>query len=89
MCIRDRFTDLFTAALAEVAATALTETKDACDPLSDRRESTVSYTHLDVYKRQPRATHVLIDLRVGDAAATIRTNDLTHDYVHENSAYSS
>ncbi|MDZ8171349.1 bifunctional glutamate N-acetyltransferase/amino-acid acetyltransferase ArgJ [Microbacterium xanthum] len=37
----------------------------------------------------PRATHVLIDLRVGDAAATIYTNDLTHDYVHENSAYSS
>ncbi|WP_203135688.1 bifunctional glutamate N-acetyltransferase/amino-acid acetyltransferase ArgJ [Microbacterium sp. JZ31] len=37
----------------------------------------------------PRATHVLIDLRAGDAAATIRTNDLTHDYVHENSAYSS
>ena len=23
-----------------------------------------------------------------DAAATIWTNDLTHDYVHENSAYS-
>ena len=37
----------------------------------------------------PRATHVLIDLKVGEAAATIRTNDLTHDYVHENSAYSS
>lgn len=37
----------------------------------------------------PRATHVLIDLRVGDAEATIFTNDLTHDYVHENSAYSS
>ena len=37
----------------------------------------------------PRATYILIDLRVGDAAATIRTNDLTHDYVHENSAYSS
>ncbi|OZB82070.1 bifunctional glutamate N-acetyltransferase/amino-acid acetyltransferase ArgJ [Microbacterium sp. 13-71-7] len=37
----------------------------------------------------PRATHVLIDLKVGEAAATIRTNDLTHDYVHENSAYAS
>ena len=37
----------------------------------------------------PRATHVGIDLRVGDARATIWTNDLTHDYVHENSAYSS
>ncbi len=37
----------------------------------------------------PRATHLLIDLKVGDATATILTNDLTHDYVHENSAYSS
>ena len=37
----------------------------------------------------PRATHILVDLRVGRAAATILTNDLTHDYVHENSAYSS
>ncbi|MBZ4488644.1 bifunctional glutamate N-acetyltransferase/amino-acid acetyltransferase ArgJ [Microbacterium sp. cx-55] len=37
----------------------------------------------------PRATDVVVDLRVGDATATIRTNDLTHDYVHENSAYSS
>ncbi|MGW9114840.1 bifunctional glutamate N-acetyltransferase/amino-acid acetyltransferase ArgJ [Microbacterium sp. NPDC055683] len=36
-----------------------------------------------------RDTHVLIDLRVGTATATILTNDLTHDYVHENSAYSS
>ena len=37
----------------------------------------------------PRATHVLIDLKAGDATATILTNDLTHDYVHENSAYAS
>ncbi len=37
----------------------------------------------------PRKTHVLIDLRSGQSTATIRTNDLTHDYVHENSAYSS
>ena len=37
----------------------------------------------------PRAVHVLVDLRAGDAEATILTNDLTHDYVHENSAYSS
>ncbi|WP_417510481.1 bifunctional glutamate N-acetyltransferase/amino-acid acetyltransferase ArgJ [Microbacterium sp.] len=37
----------------------------------------------------PRETDLLIDLKVGDAGATIRTNDLTHDYVHENSAYSS
>ena len=37
----------------------------------------------------PRATSVLIDLLVGEASATILTNDLTHDYVHENSAYAS
>lgn len=37
----------------------------------------------------PRNTHVEIDLFAGSFAATIRTNDLTHDYVHENSAYSS
>jgi len=37
----------------------------------------------------PRDVHVLIDLKVGSATATILTNDLTHDYVHENSAYSS
>ena len=37
----------------------------------------------------PRATDVLIDLKAGEASATIFTNDLTHDYVHENSAYSS
>ena len=37
----------------------------------------------------PRRVDVLIDLRSGESAATILTNDLTHDYVHENSAYSS
>ena len=35
-----------------------------------------------------RAVHVLVDLHAGDARATVWTNDLTHDYVHENSAYS-
>lgn len=35
-----------------------------------------------------RAVHVLVDLHAGDSAATVWTNDLTHDYVHENSAYS-
>jgi glutamate N-acetyltransferase/amino-acid N-acetyltransferase len=37
----------------------------------------------------PRATSILIDLHEGDHTATILTNDLTHDYVHENSAYAS
>jgi glutamate N-acetyltransferase/amino-acid N-acetyltransferase len=43
----------------------------------------------DLVDLSPRATSVVIDLRAGDVAATILTNDLTHDYVHENSAYSS
>jgi len=37
----------------------------------------------------PRRVDLLIDLKSGDATATILTNDLTHDYVHENSAYAS
>jgi glutamate N-acetyltransferase/amino-acid N-acetyltransferase len=37
----------------------------------------------------PRRVELLIDLKSGSASATILTNDLTHDYVHENSAYSS
>ena len=37
----------------------------------------------------PQETHVLIELHSGRSAATVWTNDLTHDYVHENSAYSS
>ena len=35
-----------------------------------------------------RDVHVLVDLHAGTQTATIWTNDLTHDYVHENSAYS-
>ncbi|MFF0113157.1 bifunctional glutamate N-acetyltransferase/amino-acid acetyltransferase ArgJ [Streptomyces prasinus] len=36
-----------------------------------------------------REVHIVADLGAGDATATIWTNDLTADYVHENSAYSS
>ncbi|MEO7234483.1 MAG: bifunctional glutamate N-acetyltransferase/amino-acid acetyltransferase ArgJ [Lapillicoccus sp.] len=35
-----------------------------------------------------RQVHVLVDLHAGGHTATVWTNDLTHDYVHENSAYS-
>ena len=35
-----------------------------------------------------REVFVEVDLHAGAASATIWTNDLTHDYVHENSAYS-
>jgi glutamate N-acetyltransferase / amino-acid N-acetyltransferase len=40
---------------------------------------------VDLSGRQVRVT---IDLRAGDAVARLLTTDLTHDYVHENSAYS-
>jgi glutamate N-acetyltransferase/amino-acid N-acetyltransferase len=35
-----------------------------------------------------RLVELVINLNVGASAATVRTNDLSHDYVHENSAYS-
>ena len=37
---------------------------------------------------EARLVEIEIDLKVGTATAIIMTNDLTHDYVHENSAYS-
>jgi glutamate N-acetyltransferase/amino-acid N-acetyltransferase len=42
-------------------------------------------TLIDMGSRQ---VHVVVDLHAGAHTATIWTNDLTHDYVHENSAYS-
>ena len=35
-----------------------------------------------------RQVHIRVDLHAGGASATVWTNDLSHDYVHENSAYS-
>lgn len=35
-----------------------------------------------------REVHVIVELHAGDETATVWTNDLTHDYVHENSTYS-
>ena len=32
---------------------------------------------------------IIVDLRVGDGQAAVRTTDLSHGYVEENSAYSS
>jgi glutamate N-acetyltransferase/amino-acid N-acetyltransferase len=37
----------------------------------------------------PRTLLLQLELHAGNAAATVWTNDLTHDYVHENSAYAS
>ena len=38
---------------------------------------------------KPREVSVTVDLKAGADRATVWTNDLTHAYVHENSAYSS
>jgi glutamate N-acetyltransferase/amino-acid N-acetyltransferase len=42
----------------------------------------------DLVDLEARDVHVVIDLKAGQATATVWTNDLTHAYVHENSAYS-
>jgi glutamate N-acetyltransferase/amino-acid N-acetyltransferase len=42
----------------------------------------------DLVDMSGREVVITIDLRVGDASATVWTNDLTAAYVHENSAYS-
>jgi glutamate N-acetyltransferase/amino-acid N-acetyltransferase len=46
-------------------------------PFADRNQ--VSFTD--------RLVTIDIDLKMGKASATVFTNDLSHDYVHENSAY--
>jgi glutamate N-acetyltransferase/amino-acid N-acetyltransferase len=43
----------------------------------------------DLVDLSGRDVTVVIDLQAGGESATIWTNDLTHEYVHENSAYSS
>ncbi len=43
----------------------------------------------DLVDLSDREVAVVIDLKSGDAQATVWTNDLTHAYVHENSAYAS
>jgi glutamate N-acetyltransferase/amino-acid N-acetyltransferase len=46
----------------------------------DEDKSTVDFTSREVV--------IEIDLKIGSSTATVLTNDLSHDYVHENSAYS-
>ncbi|MDH6422771.1 bifunctional glutamate N-acetyltransferase/amino-acid acetyltransferase ArgJ [Aurantimicrobium minutum] len=43
----------------------------------------------DLVDLSPREVDIQIELHSGTESATIWTNDLTHDYVHENSAYAS
>jgi glutamate N-acetyltransferase/amino-acid N-acetyltransferase len=42
----------------------------------------------DLVDLSGREVHITVDLHAGSASATVWTNDLTADYVHENSAYS-
>ena len=48
----------------------------------------VVINHLNPPDLSGRDVDVVIDLGAGSSSAQIWTNDLTHDYVHENSAYS-
>ena len=43
----------------------------------------------DLVVMNEKQVNIVIDLHVGNASATVWTNDLTAIYVHENSAYSS
>jgi glutamate N-acetyltransferase/amino-acid N-acetyltransferase len=51
--------------------------------------SSEPHTPPDQVDMSGRDVSVTIDLKVGNERATVWTNDLTHAYVHENSAYSS
>lgn len=42
----------------------------------------------DLVDLTPRECRIMIDLHAGEATVTVWTNDLTAEYVHENSAYS-
>ncbi|MEO3938679.1 bifunctional glutamate N-acetyltransferase/amino-acid acetyltransferase ArgJ [Dermatophilaceae bacterium Soc4.6] len=77
--------------LAAVGTTRATFEPDALDvtmqgvPVCRAGGVGADRTLVDLTTREVRVT---VDLHAGDAAATIWTNDLTHEYVHENSAYS-
>jgi glutamate N-acetyltransferase/amino-acid N-acetyltransferase len=52
------------------------------------RDST-AFEDKNLVSFEDRLVELTVNLNVGLARATVRTNDLSHDYVHENSAYSS
>jgi glutamate N-acetyltransferase / amino-acid N-acetyltransferase len=77
--------------LAAVGTTDATFEADAVDVAINGvwvcRASTIGADR-SVVDMSARRVVVTIDLHAGDAAATLLTTDLTADYVHENSAYS-
>jgi glutamate N-acetyltransferase/amino-acid N-acetyltransferase len=52
-------------------------------------KGSVPHASRDEVDLTPREVSVTVDLKAGGERATVWTNDLTHAYVHENSAYSS
>ena len=52
------------------------------------RDGTVGATTARSVTCSGREVTITVDLGAGSAEATVWTNDLTADYVHENSAYS-
>jgi glutamate N-acetyltransferase/amino-acid N-acetyltransferase len=51
-------------------------------------KSSAPYEDKNAVSFEDRLVNLVINLNVGSSMATVRTNDLSHDYVHENSAYS-
>ena len=51
-------------------------------------ENSAPHEDKNLVSFEGREVRLLIDLKVGAHTATVRTNDLSHEYVHENSAYS-
>jgi glutamate N-acetyltransferase/amino-acid N-acetyltransferase len=50
-------------------------------------KSSAPFSDRNLVSFSDRLVTIDIDLKVGSASATVYTNDLSHDYVHENSAY--
>lgn len=50
-------------------------------------KSSASFTDRNLVSFANRLVTIDIDLKIGNSSATVYTNDLSHDYVHENSAY--
>ena len=50
-------------------------------------QSSAPFADRNLVSFSNRLVTIDIDLKIGSASATVFTNDLSHDYVHENSAY--
>lgn len=50
-------------------------------------KSSAPFEDRNLVSFEDRLVCIQVDLKIGTAAATVYTNDLSHDYVHENSAY--